>query len=239
MGRKSVRASLVVPAIFCLAAFSQNFRSPLILAPYSLDFGRVLAGKTSEPKTVTVFNNGTSAQEISGIAITGDFIETNDCPKPPETLAAGADCEIHVAFKPEGLADQQGTLTISEAPSGVQITVGLRGTGTAGRPTAAISPASLTFGEEPTGVTSAAQTVIVKNTGTEMLMVSNVEMKGDFMVLPTSSCANRTTPLGPNATCTIEIAFVPLVSGARNGEVLVVDNAEDSPQKVELSGTGK
>ncbi|HTV57927.1 MAG TPA: choice-of-anchor D domain-containing protein [Verrucomicrobiae bacterium] len=239
MARKGVRAGLAIAGIFWLAAFSQNFRSPLILAPYSLDFGRVLMGKSSEPQTVTVFNNGTSAQEISGIAITGDFIETDDCPKPPETLASGADCEVHVAFKPSAMANHTGTLTISEAPSGVQITVGLRGTGTAGRPTAAISPASLAFGEQPIGVTSAAQTVIVKNTGTEMLSVSNVEMKGDFMVLPASTCANRTAPLGPNATCTIEIVFVPLGAGTRNGEVLVVDNAEDSPQKVQLSGTGK
>ena len=233
------RLGLLLLLNFVPAAFAQNFRSALILAPYSLDFGRVLAGATSNSHTVMVFNNGESAQEISGISITGDFAETDNCPKAPATLAAGADCEIHVTFKPSTLASHSGTLTVSEAPSGIQLNVTLEGVGTAGRPTVSISNSSLTFPEEQPGVQSPPQTVTVKNTGTEMLMITNVEVKGDFMALPASTCINMGSEVSPGATCSVVVVFVPLGTGARSGEVVVADNADDSPQKVGLSGIGK
>lgn len=220
-------------------AFSQDYRSPLILAPYALNFGRVMIGTATNPSIVTIFNNGIAAQQVSAVSITRDFSETNNCPTPPATLAVNADCEIQVTFKPSMLDTQSGTLTISEAPSGIQLKVELAGVGTVGKPIVTISPSSLRFSEQPTGVDSSAQTVTVTNTGTEMLSLSNVGVVGDFMVLPASTCTHMSGPLGPNAGCSVEIVFAPLLAGSRSGQLVIQDNAEHSPQKVPLNGTGK
>jgi len=230
---------LLLGTTACPTVFPQGLQSPLIRSPYSLDFGRVVTGTESDSQTVTVFNNGTAAQEVNDISITGDFTETNNCPKPPSALAINADCEIQATFSPLTLAPFWGTLTISEAPSGVQLTVALGGTGTAAKPTVTVSPRALAFPELQTGVHSPAQTVTVTNTGTEMVSVLNVVATGDFMVMPASTCTHMVGQLGPNATCTIEIAFAPLLTGPRSGKAVVVDNARESPQQVPLSGIGK
>jgi hypothetical protein len=234
----------LAPISFSLIAFippasAQNYRSPLILSPYSLDFARVLVGKPSGPQSVIVFNNGGAPQPVSSIVATGEFSETDDCPKPPATLAVQAACEIKVTFTPSATTDRSGTLTISDATTNTDLVVLLTGSGTAGEPTATISAASLTFPEQQSGVESSPQTIVVTNTGTEMLSISNVQVTGDFLALPASTCNSAAPPLGPNATCTVQIAFAPLASGQRMGELSVEDNAKDSPQKVALSGAGK
>ncbi len=220
-------------------AHAQNYRSPLILSPYSLEFARVLVGKPSGSQSVIVFNNGGSPQPVSSIAITGEFSETDDCPKSPDTLAIQAACEIKITFKPSGVTPSSGTLTVGNAASNTQLVVNLTGTGTAGKPTATISPASLAFPDQKMGVESPIQTVTVTNTGTETLNILSLQVQGDFLALPTSTCSTAGTPLAPNATCTVQLAFSPVATGQRTGELSVEDNAEDSPQKVTLHGGGK
>jgi hypothetical protein len=220
-------------------AFAQNYRSPLILSPYSLDFPGVLVGKTSGAQMVTVFNNGGSPQPVSSITATGEFSETDDCPKPPATLALQAACNIMVVFKPSALTLTSGTLTVSDDVTNTQLVVTLHGSGTAGKPTATISPASVTFPDQQPGVDSSPQTITVTNSGTETLNIFGIEVDGDFLALPTSTCNGGSAPLGPNGMCTVQIVFSPLSSGQRTGELSVDDNAEDSPQKVRLSGSGK
>ena len=244
--RFSLRQGTVAFAICLLmllavavAAFPQDFQSPLIRAPYAVDFGRILLGKTSDSQAVTVFNNGGVEQAVSSVSIDGDFSETDNCPKPPAPLPANAECVINVTFKPSRVGTESGTLTIHEAPSGLQLTVTLSGTGTAEEPSVAISPTSLAFPEVATGSASQQQTITVMNTGKEDISVSNVEASGDFMISPESSCVHMTAPLAPNAKCTVQVVFAPVLTGQSSGEVVITDNAKDSPQHVPLSGTSK
>jgi hypothetical protein len=227
---------LLILLAFASAAFAQSFQSSLLLGSYSLDFGAVLTGTPSGWQTLTVFNNGMSPQELSGISITGDFAETNNCPQSLATLAANAHCEIQITFKPSSAGLRSGKLTVSVAPGDNQLAAALSGTGTAEKPTVTVSPRSLVFAEQKTGASRPPQTLTVTNTGAEMVSVTNVEANEDFLVSPASTCVHRTAPLSPKATCAVEIVFTPLLSGQRSGEAVILDTAEDSPEQVPLSG---
>jgi hypothetical protein len=108
--------------------------------------------------------------------------------------------------------------------------------GTAG-PVAQISPASLTFGSQIQGTTSAGQAVTVSNTGTASLTINSITMggtnAGDFA--DTTTCGST---LAAGTSCTVTVTFTPLAAGSRSATLLMNDNAGGSPHTVALSGTG-
>src|SRR4029077_8533205 len=64
--------------------------------PGSLTFGSTVVGATSATQTVTVANTGTTAANVSGVAVTGDYTQTNPC----ASVAVGGSCTVTVAFRP-------------------------------------------------------------------------------------------------------------------------------------------
>jgi len=103
-------------------------------------------------------------------------------------------------------------------------------------PIAAVAPASLTFGSQATGTTSAAQTVTLSNTGNAALTVASIAISGDFS--QTNNCGSSVTARG---SCTISVSFTPTAAGASTGTLTVTDNsngATGSTQTVSLTGTG-
>jgi hypothetical protein len=81
------------------------------LAPASLTFPGQQVGTTSAAKTVTLTNSGNMVLNISGVQVTGDFAETNNCSVP---LAAGSSCTINITFTPMASGTRIGTLTVSD-----------------------------------------------------------------------------------------------------------------------------
>ena len=106
-------------------------------------------------------------------------------------------------------------------------------------PVAPLSSASLSFGSQDVGSTSAAQTVTLNNPGRAQLAVSSISMSGangpDFAA-NTGTCL---TGLVPGANCTLNFTFTPSASGPRAGLLSITDNAGSSPQTVVLSGMGE
>jgi hypothetical protein len=100
-------------------------------------------------------------------------------------------------------------------------------------PTAGVSPASLTFGSQTVGTTSAAQTVTLSNTGSAALTITNIASSGDFA--ENNTCGSS---LAAGENCTINVTFTPTASGTRTGSLSVTDNASGSPQSVSLTGSG-
>ena len=96
------------------------------LSPASLSFGSRAAGTVSPPRKVTLANRRSAALQISGIAVTGDFAETNDC---GEQLAPQANCKISVRFSPTATGRRFGTLAVNANAPIVHQTVVLSGTG--------------------------------------------------------------------------------------------------------------
>jgi len=128
------------------------------------------------------------------------------------------------------------------SPNGAALINALVGTGQGG-PQIGFSPASLKFPKTAEGKTSAAKKVVVANTGTTTLNISNIATTGDF-ALATVKATKTVTPCGTSislsagSSCEIKVTFTPTQTGALTGDVNFTDNAPNSPQSVALSGTG-
>src|SRR4051812_43561780 len=108
-----------------------------------------------------------------------------------------------------------------------------------GAPAVTFTPASLTFGAQAIGTTSAAQSITVANTGTANLFVNSAQTRGadplDFTQVG-DGCSGLT--LAPGTSCSVSITFSPTATGARSASFILTDNAAASPQTVPISGTG-
>lgn len=103
----------------------------------------------------------------------------------------------------------------------------------AGAPAAAISPPSVTFGNQAVQTTSAPQTLTLTNNGSAVLSITSITATGDFA--QTNSCGSA---VAAGTNCSIIVTFTPTSATARTGSVTIADNAASSPQTVALSGTG-
>jgi len=97
--------------------------------PSSLTFASQPVNTTSAAQAVTVTNTGTAAANVSSIAVSGDFLQTNTC---ASSIAAGASCTVNVSFRPTASGTRTGTLTITSNATNSPTTVPLSGTGTGG-----------------------------------------------------------------------------------------------------------
>ena len=108
---------------------------------------------------------------------------------------------------------------------------------TAARPAlaqrASLSNSSRSFGSVAVGSTSAAKSVTVSNSSSVALSVGSITITGDFV--QTNTCGSSVAARG---SCTISTTFTPTAAGSRTGTVTITDNANNSPQKISLSGTG-
>ncbi len=198
------------------------------VAPSTLTFTAQNAGTISAPQDVLLTNFGEAPLDISNIAASADFLQSDNC---GPSLTAGSNCTIGVTYAPSVTGKKTGTLTITDnAFTGTQ-TVALNGTGTA--PIGGIAPASLAFQPQAISTTSGPQLVFLSNTGTGALTFSGsgIATSGDFA--QTNNCGSA---LSPQTSCTITVTYTPTVTGPETGSLTVTSNA--APQTVALSGTG-
>src|SRR5215471_20586079 len=74
----------------------------------------------------------------------------------------------------------------------------------------------------------------MKNTGNGVLNITSItSTTTDYT--QTNTCGSS---LNPGASCTISVTFTPTAPGNRTGTISVSDNAPNSPQSVNLTGTG-
>jgi len=100
--------------------------------------------------------------------------------------------------------------------------------------TLAVTPSSLSFGNEVIDKTSTARTVTVTNTGATSETINSITVSGNFAI-SSKTCG---TTLAAGAKGKVEVTFAPTVLGAATGTLTFTDNAASSPQAVALSGTG-
>ena len=200
------------------------------LSPTSLTFPPQLVGTTSKAQIVTLKNTGLGILKITKGTLTGPFRETTTC---GATVNPGSSCTISVTFKPTKIGPASGSISITDnAPSSPQ-TISLQGTGT----DVQLTPASLNFGNQTVGTTSARKIITLTNKGTVALTISGIAITGtdpgDF-----AEGDNCGTSLAAGASCSIAVTFTPTTTGARSANVSVSDNGGGSPQQVPLTGTG-
>ncbi len=96
-----------------------------------------------------------------------------------------------------------------------------------------LNPTSLTFATQAVGTASTAQTIVVTNTGNSLLTVSSVALTGDFNETDTCTAAS----VAINASCSIQITFLPTVTGNRSGTLTVFGNVAGGQATAPLSGS--
>ncbi len=207
------------------------------LTPTSLAFAATPVGSTTAAQVVTVKNTGTVALTLTSETITGtnatSFIKSaTTC---GTSLAAGASCTVSVAFKPAAGGALTAALSVVDNGAGSPQTATLTGTGAV--PAITLTPASIAFPATAVGITSIAQTVTLKNSGTAPLALTSIVMAGTN---PTSFVEFGTcgTSLAAGASCSLYVGFKPASAAALSGILTVTDNAAGSPHKVTVTGTG-
>jgi|HubBroStandDraft_6_1064221.scaffolds.fasta_scaffold33992_3 hypothetical protein len=104
---------------------------------------------------------------------------------------------------------------------------------------ASVSPGSLDFGDQAVGSSSRAQRITLTNTGSDKLYVNSANLGGDdwqqFRVA-LDSCTGST--ILPQKSCVIDIVFAPGKKGGQKTVLTLIDNAPDTPQKVDVTGNG-
>ena len=234
----TVNDNAVAPYNTLTSALSGSGVQDATLTPGIHNFGNVVPFTTSSATIFTLHNSELMALSISSIGFTGtnagDFSQTNTC---GSSLASSASCTISVTLTPSVLGAETATLNVNEsavAPYNT-LTSPLSGSGTG--PVDGLTPAGISFGSQPVGTTSAAQTATMTNSGNGALNLSAVVIVGinasDFA--QTNTCS---TSVSPRGSCTVNVTFTPTASGTRTASLAFTDNAAGSPQTVSLSGTG-
>ena len=205
------------------------------LSTSSLAFTSQPVNTASSPQSITLTNSGTATLNISGITLTGanaaDYSLT-----PASTcggsVGAGASCTINVTFSPTAGGTRVAVVNISDNAQGSPQQVALSGVAILA-PNVSLSATNLDFSPQNTGTSSTPQTVTLTNSGSADLEITASVATGNFT--QTNNCLATVTA---GATCTITVTFAPTAPGNLYGSVVITDNAANSPQTINLGGTG-
>lgn len=211
------------------------------MSPSPVNFPDTDVGDTSPVQTVTVtIRPGTNVVNLEKGELTNntDFSITQDnCAGVQLRQSGPQSCTIDVTFSPTREVNFIVNLYILANGNQIENSDILIGQGVA--PEVDLDPDDLDFGEHEVGTTTPPVDVIVTNIGTGDLNVSMVEITSGASVFAIDSedCTTG-SPIVPNAFCTISLTFTPDALGGFNGALTLTDNAGNSPQTVNLSGTG-
>ena len=106
---------------------------------------------------------------------------------------------------------------------------------TPAQPAMSLSPAALTFASQAVATPGSTQTITVTNSGNAPLLVTGISATGDFS--ETDTCVTGLS-LVIQATCTVQVRFVPTLVGTRSGTLTVYGNVAGGQITAALSGTG-
>jgi hypothetical protein len=211
-------------------------------------FANVAIKTPSNPQTVTLMNNESTALNISSIGFTGtnsgDFSETNTCGTLPTSLAAGASCTLSVTFTPSVSAWESATLTVNDNAAAAQYQTLISGLGGIGVADATLTPTAFSFRSVFIKTPSNPETFTLMNNESTALDISSIGFTGtnggDFAQTG-GTCGTAPTSLGAGTSCTLSVTFTPSVSGLESATLTVNDNAAGAQYQTltsALSGTG-
>jgi hypothetical protein len=183
----------------------------LHVTPLELNFGDVPLNTTSPAQVVTIRNGGlaTLTNFAGGAPFDPQFGATQNC---ASGVAPGASCQYTFTFKPT--AAGVFTTTSNSSTNAGPFVIKLRGTGTTGGPPSgpqlSVTPLELDFGPVGVGVTSPAQTVTIRNTGSATLTNFAGGAPFDPQFGATQNCASG---VAPGASCQYTFTFTPMATG--------------------------
>lgn len=190
---------------------------------------------TPNTQTGTLTNVGQAPLAISSIVYSGaaDFVESNNCPIAPNTLAVQASCTVSVTYTPTVLGYESGTITFNDNALPGPQTVNVNGSSvSAGIPT--LSPTTLTFATTLIGQSSPPQSATLTNTGTGALGIQSIYSIGDFP--QTNNCP---ASLAAGASCMLTVTYTPSQQGTEYGYLFVYTDSAYYQVSLQMTGTGQ
>jgi hypothetical protein len=210
----------------------------------SLAFPTTSVGSSSSSQPIVLTNTSTStAMAIGTIVASGNnsssFQVSNTC---GSSLAANASCQINVTFVPTASGNLVANVIVTDSAGNSPQQISLSGTGGA-VPTVSLSSLFINFDDLGTGVTSAAQSVTLTNSGNGALTISGISLGTTTPTPPigTTVYAESTTcgtTLAAGASCLISATFTPQGWTTYSNTVTITSNASSSPDAITLTGTG-
>ena len=206
--------------------------------PGSVTFGPQTVGIPSAAQLVFVQNTGNAPLTLTSVSVIGsngsDFAAT---PAGCAAVPPGGQCLVSVTFTPGALGPRTGILVINGNATNSPVQVLLSGSGVVTAPSIGLTPVSLGFGNQPVGSQSPGQTVIITNSGSSALVITNIDLAvtGQFSV---SSLGCLNVPLAPGAGCKLTVTFAPTNSGPKSSIVRIWNNTSVNPASVPVTGVG-
>jgi Ca2+-binding RTX toxin-like protein len=205
-----------------------------------LDFGnqRIGAGATASQQFVVTNNGSTTAPLIAfltGVDESSFAISADTC--ATTSLSNLQTCTVDVAFDPSTTGAKNAAVAVSTTGTAA-VTKGLTGAGT--NPVINAAPTSLDLGSvDIVAGASAAQSIVVTNTGTTPLTVSSAAVSGaNASAFVATGTACTAAPIAAAGTCSIPVTFDPSAAGAHVATVTIANDSGTPAVQVSLSGTG-
>lgn len=224
----------------------------------NLAFKDQLVGKPAT-QTITIKNSGSVDLHVKSVTTGGsdaaDFTTTADgCTS--KAVAPGKTCTVGIVFTPQGMGARTANLIVTSDAQASPQSLSLKGQGV--QPIATLSTGQLVFVGTFKVIDTRtrlfqytqapSQSVVVTNTGTAALTISNFQVSGLYAIASQTCTAQALNPL---QSCTIAVvSTVPSGTyGASDiktnnpfptkltGALQVVDDAASSPQVVQLQLT--
>jgi sugar lactone lactonase YvrE len=227
----SVDSNSAVHPLLEVSLTGYGTKPAAVVNPATLSFQGQKIGTASAAESATLTNTGNGLLTISAIAASGSFSTSNNCPK---VLNPGNGCTILATFKPASAGTFTGALTITDdaLPAGTHQIIALSGVGASSTPSLTLSPDSILFPDQQTGVASPAQTITLKNSSAAKVVLGTPTVSSGFKVA--TKCG---TSLAAGASCTLTVQFAPTVAGPLAGTLTVPITGQPS-LTVGLAGTG-
>lgn len=213
--------------------------APFTVTPDPLNFLDQTVGVTSSPRQLTVNNIGSSPLTIGHVVLHGRqnsfAIDATEC--IGVIIPSGQTCVINVRFTPADTHELNAHVKITDRTGDSSHEVRLFATGT--KPATAVvkMPSILDFGNIEVNKESFKKLTIT-NVSTLPLYTGRISVTSEHAREFATNAACADSELAPDASCTLDVRFVPLASGIHKATLTVVDNARGSPQQVVLSGSG-
>ncbi|MEO6816847.1 MAG: choice-of-anchor D domain-containing protein [Edaphobacter sp.] len=171
--------------------------SALSVTPASLNFPSTIVSFTAASQTITLSNSGSTAIDISSIALTGsnagNFTYNNSC---TSTLPSSQTCTIQVSFSPTVTGSKYAYLTIANSATSQPVAIALTGTAVDGSGALSVSPTALSFSQ-----LSVPQTITLTNPSTSAIAIQSISLSNQNFT-ETNTCGNS---IAANANCTISV----------------------------------
>lgn len=174
------------------------------VSPSSIDFGSQSVKLESHANSIYITNTAQTSITITSFSVSPSQFHLY-FGAAPITMAPGEKAAFGVSFAPDSAQSFSGafTLNFQNYPS---VTVSLLGTGINTSAIAAVSPASVDFGFQHAGTTSAGQKVTVSNMGTSALTVGEVDVTSPVFTITGFS---GPTVLNPGDSLSVLVNFTP------------------------------